>query len=374
MRTLSAIRFHVEDYAGARSDLILAATLDPFDFEDSFLPDRPTVLQIRCPEVFFLDAVKDRTTGLIKRLRRYGHFSVREFLARDKFNVIHYNLLSGVRPPFEALPRVDIILNTASDADACATVLPWMTEVLHRFEGIPVVNAPDRVLETTRDKNDLRLGQVPGVRFPRTRKLRYQNDPESFLASLSDSGFTFPVILRVPGTQTGVTAKKLENKSEAIAYLESKPGADEFYAIEYIDCGDRLGRYTKSRCFFIDGKFFPIAALTSDEWQIHSCDRYQVMDKQEEPRERERLYLENPEKFLGSQVFSALHRVRDVIDLDFFGIDFTVVDGNQLVIFEANAAMRHNFDHAENFPYTRPYLEAATRAFDDMIRRMAVSR
>ena len=57
--------------------------------------------------------------------------------------------------------------------------------------------------------------------------------------------------------------------------------------------------------------------------------------------------------------------------LDFFGIDFTVLEDGRLFIFELNAAMRHNFDHAPAFPYTWPHLRAISQAFHAMAESRA---
>jgi CHASE3 domain sensor protein len=39
-----------------------------------------------------------------------------------------------------------------------------------------------------------------------------------------------------------------------------------------------------------------------------------------------------------------------------------------LFVFEANAAMRHNFAHAQNFPHTEPHLKRISDAFENMIQ------
>jgi hypothetical protein len=91
-------------------------------------------------------------------------------------------------------------------------------------------------------------------------------------------------------------------------------------------------------------------------------------------QEDEKRYLQDPEAYLGPKAFRALHAIRDAIGLDFFGIDFTLDPEGNVLVFEANAAMRHNFDHAANFPYTRPYLERISEAFANMVDRRAVER
>ena len=45
-----------------------------------------------------------------------------------------------------------------------------------------------------------------------------------------------------------------------------------------------------------------------------------------------------------------------------------LADGG-MFIFELNPAMRHNYDHAGNFPYTRPHLDRISAAFNEMVQR-----
>ncbi|MEL6854810.1 MAG: hypothetical protein AAFO83_06835, partial [Cyanobacteria bacterium J06607_13] len=79
-------------------------------------------------------------------------------------------------------------------------------------------------------------------------------------------------------------------------------------------------------------------------------------------------FLNTTADYLGEENIARLYRIRDLVQLDFFGIDFTVLSDNRLFIFELNAAMRHNFDHAKNFPYTEPHLRRVSDAFAAMVK------
>ena len=91
-------------------------------------------------------------------------------------------------------------------------------------------------------------------------------------------------------------------------------------------------------------------------------------------QERERAYLGDFVGYIGEQNFNRLRRIRDLLGLDFFGIDYTILDDGSLFIFEANAAMRHNFDHVRRFPYTGPHLQRISRAFHRMVEERAIAR
>ncbi len=194
-------------------------------------------------------------------------------------------------------------------------------------------------------------------------------DTENDVALIEAFDIPYPLILRRAGTQTGITMQLIKSAQEAAAYCADMQPDTRLNVIEYIDIRDAEGYYRKTRAFFIDGAFFPVANLVNDNWQIHSGDRYRVMSDHAAAQEREREYLNDPKAYLGDRTFAALHAIRDDFDLDFFGVDFCQMPDGTCLVFEANAAMRHNFDHAANFPYTRPYLEDISRAFMRMTRR-----
>ena len=91
-------------------------------------------------------------------------------------------------------------------------------------------------------------------------------------------------------------------------------------------------------------------------------------------QEDENRFLTDPAAYLGPKAIEALYAIYDTIELDFFGIDFTLDSERNVIVFEANAAMRHNFDHAGNFPYTRPHLEKVSEAFASMVERRAIAK
>ena len=98
-------------------------------------------------------------------------------------------------------------------------------------------------------------------------------------------------------------------------------------------------------------------------------DRYRVMYQTQWLQDAEKSFLNDPESYLGQDNIQRLNQIYDLIQLDFMGIDFTVTQDGKLFVFETNAAMRHNFDHAVNFPYTEPFLNRVSLAFNDMVQR-----
>ncbi len=303
------------------------------------------------------------------RAHKGGHFALTHLLDTSDFHSITANILADHIPKKSDFPRPDLLINTVACPDRQGRALEAMTDLEHCFAGTDFINKPSQVLRTTRLENAQRLPKIADLEMARTEKHRYGGDPATFADAVATSGFAYPFLIRRVGTQTGRSFEKIDNPEGLSAYLAAQSAGQDFYIQSYIDCQHADGLYTKARCFFIDGDFYPIARLTSDHWQIHSGDRYRVMDKSPGAQKAEQAYLADPEAFLGAAAFDALHAVRDAVSLDFFGIDFTTDIRGRLKLFEVNAAMRHNFDHAGHFPYTRPYLAAASAAFQAMVTK-----
>ncbi len=292
----------------------------------------------------------------------------------DRVNLFIATVFGNNLTAARGLPDFDLFVNCVSCPDLDPQGLDHIEAFLMRFPDVPVINPPHKVRQTTRAGNARRLGSLPDVRMPQTKLFLLDRPAEEIATQIEEAGLGYPVIVRHRGTQTGKTVEKVDTRSDLVRWLSEQPPATAVYATTYVNCRWPDGYFHKTRAFFIDGVFFPVANLASDTWQVHSGDRYRVMSTTPATQADEQRYLQDPEGYLGEKGFRALHSIRDAIDLDFFGIDFTLDSEGHVIVFEANAAMRHNFDHAENFPYTRPYLERISKAFADMVDRRALMR
>lgn len=305
------------------------------------------------------------------RRLRGGHFAMNAWLEGGRYDVWSVDCHGENLLSLESPPVADVIVNTVSDAEleprSLAEISRWLDTQAH----VPVINHPARVLETTRVRNSVRLAELDGVVFPRTRLFRIAEEPRATVEAIVDAGFSLPVILRRPGTQTGQSMVRVRTIQDLERRLAKFGAGETIYVIQFHDARGSRRHHHKARCFFVDGVFHPIASLSNDTWQIHSGDRYRVMAGDPATQEAERHYLSDPESFLGQETMARLQAVAEVIDLDWFGIDFTKLPDGRLLVFEANPAMRHNFDHADNFPYTREPLQRASRAFQAMLARRA---
>ncbi len=351
----------------ARRVLGAAARVEPISRPPRRDPRKPSLLRLRSFDNSSYLPVFNRKSGTYGRRLRGGHFSVKHLLSGYDANLYVASVSGDNLDRLAQVPDFDLAINTVSCPDLNPEALKVIDRFLQDLDPRRIINPPRLVLQTTRQRNAERLGRIAGLVFPRTEMFRNLGRAEELADRLVTRGFAFPLLLRLPGTQTGVSLAKLDDRARLVAYLKAAAQGQELYAIQYLDCRDGRGLTHKSRVFFIDGRLYPVASIASDGWQIHSADRYRVMDRLPELQEHERAFLADPRGTIGGRAYAALEAVGRTIGLDFCGVDFTLDAAGRLVVFEANAAMRHNFDHAAAFPYTRPHLERISRAFREMV-------
>jgi alpha-ketoglutarate-dependent taurine dioxygenase/glutathione synthase/RimK-type ligase-like ATP-grasp enzyme len=341
----------------------------PFVFVSKPKPNQPTILRTRGLEGSAYAIVK-QADGTYSNLLRGGHFSIKDLVNKQLYNLIILNIYENNSDKLEDIPKFDLLLNTIACPDLKRESLLAAARLVDRYPHIPVINDPRHVLETTRERNSLRLNMIPGVCFPKTEKLWWDGSSLDAIAKeIFGLGFVFPLIIRQVGSQTGSSVALVKTEQALGDYLQNSPANKEYYVIQFQDCRKFQNVYNKTRVFFIDRNFYPVAHLFNDSWNIHSGDRYSLMDKAPWTQHEEKSFLNDPLGYLGRENFNKLCQIRDLIGLDFFGIDFTILPDGRLFIFELNAAMRHNFDHAKNFPYTEPHLKRISDAFEAMVQR-----
>ncbi len=90
--------------------------------------------------------------------------------------------------------------------------------------------------------------------------------------------------------------------------------------------------------------------------------------------EEERRFLENPHAVFGERVMSAIAAIGKRLDLDYGGIDFTVLPGGQVLVFEANATMLAHFERETGaLAHKNPYVQHIVDAFERMMSRHAAT-
>lgn len=302
-----------------------------------------------------------------KVVLRGGNISDRYLIDRDRFTTTNFFILDDNLLSFPDLPAFDIVVNTIADADLEPGALGTVSAFLSRRPDIPVINRPDRVLETTRDNNHRRLTDVPGLRVPKT--VRVAGAPPAaadVIRAMDENGLSFPVLVRETGSHTGRTLRRFDDRAAVERGLPFDT-ARELYVTQYVESLFKGSYFRKMRLFFVDGETYPVVCHIDTEWNVHGGNRTRLMAKNQWMMDEEKAFMADPRAYLGPAPMDAVKRLYPVIGLDFFGVDFTLTDGGDVLVYEVNPVMMHSFDHARHFPYLTPYLENVSEAFNGMI-------
>jgi tetratricopeptide (TPR) repeat protein len=264
-----------------------------------------------------------------------------------------------------SLGDIHVVVNLISDADQAKAMLPAAARLAAKL-GKPVVNAPGKILRTTRDAVADLLPGIPACRVPRVLRL-YAGTDISVAALAGLLPFTLPVLARPAGTHGGDDFEKIESLDELARFLARRP-QDDHYVIEYVDYASGDGHFRKYRFIFVGENILPYHLAIGNDWKVH----YVSTDMANQPwmQQEEAAFLANPAAIFNAAHYQALRVVRERFGLDYFGIDCGLDPDGNLVVFEANASMLVHDDNAE-FLYKDPFVRVIKTAFEAMLRNRA---
>lgn len=225
------------------------------------------------------------------------------------------------------LPPYDIVFNAMGDPDLTGGVIARVERFLEVCRR-PLLNHPARVAATARDKLPQLLAGIEGIVVPPVWRFAGELDTAALAAEL-------PLLLRPVHTQGGIGLRLARNVEELAQYRAAQPGP--VYVARFVDFRSADGWYRKYRMFFIDRKPYPYHLAISPQWMVH----YYSAGMEDQPWKlaEERAYLEAPEAALGAAAMTALRAIGERLDLDYAGIDFSLLEDGRLLVFEANSTM-----------------------------------
>ena len=364
--SLSALAYKLGEPDAARRYLTDGIKNRPFETYPASGEQSASILRVRGVQNSVYMLGKSRNDEYKVKLRG-GNFSDIYLTDREQYSAISYFILDRNILSPDPVPDFDIILNLISDPDVEAQSLETLSEFLKTCPDVPVINPPEKVLETARDNNYRRLNGVSGLRFPKTNRFSVADaKPEDGRKFLETHQYSFPLLVRQTGTQNGRSFRKVENVEAFMDYV-SKCETEEVYVIQYEDRMFSDGIFRKMRVFIVDGDIYPVVCHFDTIWNVHGDNRKEVMLSHPWMMDAEQAFMRDCQTYIGTDAYRHLQHLHGILGLDFFGVDFTVLEDGTVLIYEVNPAMRHSYDHADNFPYLLPYLKQVTTAFNDMV-------
>jgi tetratricopeptide (TPR) repeat protein len=257
------------------------------------------------------------------------------------------------------LPRHDVVFNAIGDADVTDATSQPVAQFVSR-SARPVLNQPQAVAMTARHLIPALLGAIDGVLVPPIWRVEtkrgWHANPE----------FSFPMLARPLASHGGQGMVLAENRA-ALADLQWDDVGD-IYLIAYENYRSRDGYFRKYRMIFVDREPYPYHLAISTRWMVH----YVTADMQSHAwkLEEERRFLADPASVLGERGMAAIRSIGKRLDLDYAGVDFSILPDGRVLVFEANATMLvHPEKESGPLAFKNPVVQRIFDAFEDLLAR-----
>ncbi len=253
------------------------------------------------------------------------------------------------------LPPYDLVFNALGDADLAETSSPLHDAFLQSC-GKQVLNHPAHVAATRRDKLAGLLAGIPYCVVPSTVRVGTHADLPAP-----------PFLLRPAGSHGGAGVQRIGTQAQADGHVLDT--AKSWYATKFIDCRAADGFVRKYRIIFVAGVPYPYHLAISDKWLVHyfSAD---MPDHDWKLRE-EQQFLADWQSAIGAQATAAIHDIGKRLQLDYAGIDFSLLPDGTVLVFEANATM---LVHPEDADGPLAYKNSAFRIIIDAVSQFLRTR
>jgi tetratricopeptide (TPR) repeat protein len=286
---------------------------------------------------------------------------------RTRFETISLNLMPQTQARADpatnvaALPPFDVVFNAIGDADRGAPFFARATEFCQKL-GRPLLNLPGRVARTRRDDLPALVKDIPGLVTPRVRRIA-RADLATFAASPERPDR--PILVRPAGSHGGDDLVRIEDRGELADYTGRVP-ADEYYVSDFWDYRGADGFYRKYRLIFVDRKVFPYHLAITAHWLAH----YWRADMAEWMKAEEETFLADFRQAFRGPAAEAVGEAAQRLDLDYGGIDCTILPDGRVLVFEANATMLvHLRESRDTFAYKHAHVPRIIDAMSEMVLR-----
>ena len=289
-----------------------------------------------------------------------GNIPIEYLLPLRTNNRIIWMMEYATREQVQTLPPYDIVFNAIGDQDAAGPTMASVAGFLSCCRK-PVLNLPETVAHTSRDVIPALLAQIANVVAPHTVRFATMEFKDHLLMA---PDIRFPGLVRPCGSHGGDCMAKVESAEE----LHKLPLRDVevYYASNFHDYCSMDGFYRKYRIIFVDRRPWPYHLAIGKHWMIH----YETADMlaYSWKREEERTFLEDPRRSIGPEAMDAIEAIGRKLDLDYCGVDFSILADGRVLVFEANATMLvHPEDECSVLSYKNPFIERIFKAFDALM-------
>jgi tetratricopeptide (TPR) repeat protein len=264
----------------------------------------------------------------------------------------------------EQLPPFDLVFNAIGEPDIAAPLAGRLARFTSRVAR-PLLNPPAAIGRTARHNTPALLGDLHDVQAAACVRIDAAPSSDVALAGLlAEHGIALPVLARPAATHGGEGLVRCEDLAALQARLCESQGPQ--YLTAFRDCQSADGFYRKYRVIYVDRRPLPYHLVISPHWIAHyfSAD----MESHAWKLDEERRFLQDPRAALGERAMNAITAIGRRLDLDYGGIDFTLLPDGQVFVFEANATMLAHYERDNGvLAHKNLHVQHIVDAFEHML-------
>lgn len=309
-------------------------------------------------QIFTESGPPDGPTALILTGSGSGNVPYSHLLPRSGYTRIVWHVDYAPEGQENQLPPFDFVFNAVADCDE-AQAAHKATLAFASICRRPLLNNPFHVERTSRTSIVPLLQSIDGLVVPQTRKIE---TADAMVAAARISQIKAPWIVRPVGRHGGEDVILSESGREVCQHIVQHGTC---YATQFVDYRSPDGKYRKYRMIFVDRKPYPYHLAIGDHWLVHY--RTSEMGLSKPKRVEEEAFLLEPQSVLGERGMRALAAIGKTIDLDYAGIDFSLLPDGRLLLFEANATMLVHPEDDPIFDYKKSAVGRILNALNEKI-------
>jgi tetratricopeptide (TPR) repeat protein len=311
----------------------------------------------------FVETAPDpRRRVLILSTSESGNVPFKFLLPRERYTRLNWIVEYAGEDQAARLPPYDLVFNAIGDPDLAPPTAAAVTRFLKVCQA-PVFNDPARIEQTFRHRTAELLAGLPDVVTPKTIRLTSEAlAAEGLAEQIARAGLAWPILARPIGSHGGHGLIRVDDPAGLAAIA---PGQD-LYITEFRDYRSTDGAWRKYRMIFVDRRPYPYHLAVSDRWLVHHGTA--AMSERPERLAEELRFLEDPEAAIGAKALAAISAIAGRLDLDYCGVDFSVLPDGSVLVFEANATMLVHPEEPDGpLAPKNPYVRRILDAFETMI-------
>ena len=257
----------------------------------------------------------------------------------------------------DALPDFDCIFITIAQDNRHVAALELADRLAEQLQK-PIINRGAKISRLSRDGAARLLSEVSDAVVPR-QCLR--DKTELLTAPKWETSIVRPI-----SSHAGHGLARIDTQPELAQYLLGACSSDAFYVAPFIDFRSLDGHYRKYRIVFIEGVPYPVHLAIHDDWKVWYYNSR--MDRDAWKRAEEERFLADLPGAMGEPATQALSAIGQALDLDYVGLDCSVLADGRLLVFEIETGMIvHDKDSAPEFAYKKQYMRNIFAALEHMI-------